>query len=251
MSPISVACLFGVIVAVITMRTTRLLLRLVPTTSSPHISSTMIIKLQLRVHQCTHQLVSGVSALWNSRFACHTSIRESHCGRACSEFCSSAFHPCKAPSVASGSSYPFNHASMGSFLESCRGVQLTLSLVDKRTVTGKMLMVERAKRAIEGCKESEEYVATVHLFEEQWGIIHKVRFEEIAQVSLVDTIMQEELSKSLTTALGNQMPKPPPPPKDSREAISVRARGDSESLCRASYVAAWPTEPKGHCDAPH
>lgn len=141
-------------------------------------------------------------------------------------------------SVVCGSSYPFNHASMGSFLESCRGVQLTLSLVDKRTVTGKMLMVERAKRAIEGCKESEEYVAAVHLFEEQWGIIHKVRFEEIAQVSMVDTIMQEELSKSLTTALANQMPKPPPPPKDSREAISIRARGDTtgESLCRASYV---------------
>ena len=145
-------------------------------------------------------------------------------------------------SVVCGSSYPFNHASMGSFLESCRGVQLTLSLVDKRTVTGKMLMVERAKRAIEGCKESEEYVAAVHLFEEQWGIIHKVRFEEIAQVSMVDTIMQEELSKSLTTALANQMPKPPPPPKDSREAISIRARGDTtgESLCRASYVAACP-----------
>ena len=129
---------------------------------------------------------------------------------------------------------------MASFLESCRGVQLTVSLGDRKTVTGKMLMVERARRAIEGCKESEEYASTVHLFEEQWGIIHKVSFEDIAQVSLVDANMQEELSKSLTAALANQMPKPPPPPKDSREAISIRAHGESpgEGLCRVSYVEA-------------
>ena len=140
----------------------------------------------------------------------------------------------------SGSTYPFSHASMGSFLESCRGVQLTLTLCDKKTVTGKMLMAERARRAIEGCKEAEEYVATVHLFEEPQGAIHKVPFEQIAQVALVDTNMQEELSKSLNAALAHQMPKPPPPPKDNREAISIRARGESssEGACRVSYVDA-------------
>ncbi|CAE7492369.1 UBC [Symbiodinium pilosum] len=138
----------------------------------------------------------------------------------------------------SGSTYPFSHASMGSFLESCRGVQLTLTLCDKKTVTGKMLMAERARRAIEGCKEAEEYVATVHLFEEPQGTIYKVPFEQIAQVALVDTNMQEELSKSLNAALAHQMPKPPPPPKDNREAISIRARGESssEGACRVSYV---------------
>ena len=46
--------------------------------------------------------------------------------------------------------------------------------------------------------------------------------------------MQELLAKSLAAALERRMPKPEPPPKDQREAISIRAKGSG--VCHVSNV---------------
>ena len=46
--------------------------------------------------------------------------------------------------------------------------------------------------------------------------------------------MQELLTKSLAAALEQRMPKPEPPPKDQREAISIRAKGSG--VCQVSNV---------------
>jgi len=135
--------------------------------------------------------------------------------------------------------FPFSHASLGSFLESCRGARVLMTLKGSdMQLAGKLMGLERARRAIEGCKEPEEYYAALHLFAEHQGAVRKVPFGEVEQVTLVDKQMQEELSKSLAASLESQMPKPPPPPKDHREVIYIRARPLEAALatCRVSYV---------------
>lgn len=132
--------------------------------------------------------------------------------------------------------YPFNHSSMGAFLESCRGAKVSITLDSKISKTGMLLMVEKAQRVIEGSKDqTEEYFASLQIFEE--GSIRKIPFQNILEVSLVDPKMQEQLSKSLLTTLEKQLPKPLPPPKDHREIISIRAKtSENTGACQVSYV---------------
>ncbi len=82
-----------------------------------------------------------------------------------------------APAPSGDTAYPFNHSSMGAFLESCRGARVTITLDSKISKTGMLLMVERAQRVIEGAKDkTEEYFASIHIFEE--GSIRKIPFSE-------------------------------------------------------------------------
>ena len=140
------------------------------------------------------------------------------------------------PAPSGDTAYPFNHSSMGAFLESCRGARVTITLDSKISKTGMLLMVERAQRVIEGAKEkTEEYFASIHIFEE--GSIRKIPFPNVVEVSLVDATMQEQLSKNLFSTLEKQLPKPLPPPKDNREVISIRAKtSESSGPCHVSYV---------------
>eukprot|EP00435_Cladocopium_sp_Y103_P050651 s972_g15.t1 len=132
--------------------------------------------------------------------------------------------------------YPFNHSSMGAFLESCRGAKVSITLDSKISKTGMLLMVERAQRVIEGSKDqTEEYFASLQIFEE--GSIRKIPFQNVVEVSLVDAKMQDQLSKSLLATLEKQLPKPLPPPKDNREIISIRAKtSENTGACQVSYV---------------
>ncbi|CAK9057916.1 unnamed protein product [Durusdinium trenchii] len=131
--------------------------------------------------------------------------------------------------------YPFDHASMGAFLQSCRGARVSITLDSKETKAGLLLMVERAQRAVEGCQDkTEEYFTYVQIFES--GSIRKIPFQKVVEVSLADAAMQEQLSKSLMTSLEKQLPKPLPPPKDNREVISIRASSDAHGVCQVSYV---------------
>lgn len=135
--------------------------------------------------------------------------------------------------------YPFNHSSMGAFLESCRGAKVSITLDSKISKTGLLLMVERAQRVIEGSKDkTEEYFASLQIFEEgSMASIRKIPFQNVVDVSLVDPKMQDQLSKSLLATLEKQLPKPLPPPKDHREIISIRARtSENTGNCQVSYV---------------
>merc|ERR1719387_409218 len=51
-------------------------------------------------------------------------------------------------------------------------------------------------------------------------------------------MMQKELERSLIAAVETLMPKPPPPPRDIREAISIRATGAGgpRDTCQVSYI---------------
>ena len=135
--------------------------------------------------------------------------------------------------------YPFNHSSMGAFLESCRGAKVSITLDSKISKTGLLLMVERAQRVIEGSKDkTEEYFASLQIFEEgSMASIRKIPFQNVVDVSLVDPKMQDQLSKSLLATLEKQLPKPLPLPKDHREIISIRARtSENTGNCQVSYV---------------
>jgi len=140
---------------------------------------------------------------------------------------------CKKP-------FPFDHGSMGSLLESCRGAEVTVSLTQGGDHTGRLVLVERARRAVDGCKdETEDYFSAVHLFK---GGIMKIPFADIDMVQLTDPKMQEELESSLMAALESRMPKPPRPVADNREVISICAKGavipsDRDvPTCQVSYV---------------
>jgi len=140
---------------------------------------------------------------------------------------------CKKP-------FPFDHGSMGSLLESCRGAEVTVSLTQGGDHTGRLVLVERARRAVDGCKdETEDYFSAVHLFK---GGIRKIPFADIDMVQLTDPKMQEELESSLMAALESRMPKPPRPVADNREVISICAKGavipsDRDvPTCQVSYV---------------
>ena len=144
--------------------------------------------------------------------------------------------------VQKNEAFPFEHSSMGAFLQSCRGAKISVTLHEKGpSRTGTLLMVEKARRVLEGSKDqTEEYFSMLQLFEEH-GSIRKIPFRDVAEVSLVDPLMQEQLGKCLEAALASQMPKPLPPPKDSREVISIRAKASelAPDECRVSYVEAW------------
>ncbi|CAJ1344417.1 unnamed protein product [Effrenium voratum] len=141
--------------------------------------------------------------------------------------------------VQKNEAFPFEHSSMGAFLQSCRGAKISVTLHEKGpSRTGTLLMVEKARRVLEGSKDqTEEYFSMLQLFEEH-GSIRKIPFRDVAEVSLVDPLMQEQLGKCLEAALASQMPKPLPPPKDSREVISIRAKASelAPDECRVSYV---------------
>eukprot|EP00930_Biecheleria_cincta_P039756 TRINITY_DN2729_c2_g1_i1.p1 TRINITY_DN2729_c2_g1~~TRINITY_DN2729_c2_g1_i1.p1 ORF type:complete len:840 (-),score=159.14 TRINITY_DN2729_c2_g1_i1:138-2594(-) len=140
--------------------------------------------------------------------------------------------------------YPFDHTNMGKLLESCRGAELSVTLQDKTKHQGRLLMVEKALRAVSGCKEqTEEYFSAVHLLGAVATIgIRKISFSEIEAVSLTDPKMQEELEHSLMVSLEARMPKPAPPPADNREVISIFGREAAipthgmEAVCQVSCV---------------
>jgi ubiquitin len=95
---------------------------------------------------------------------------------------------------------------------------------------------------LEGSKdETEEYFSCVHVFSD--GAIKKVFFENITGVKFTDPQMKKQLEASLLAAVDASMPKPPPPPVDSREAVSIRAAkakaakpAECEDVCKVSYV---------------
>jgi len=148
-------------------------------------------------------------------------------------------------------SFPFDHASLGSFLKSCRGCEVSLVLDSGATdcgftLSGRILVVEMGKRAVEGTDQLEDYHSAVHLLSK--GRIAKVPFAQISEVQLSDEKMQQELERSLVASLEARLPKPPAPPRDPREAISIvaaaRAAGAGASSssqqqaapCRVSYL---------------
>eukprot|EP00441_Pelagodinium_beii_P035213 CAMPEP_0197630560 /NCGR_PEP_ID=MMETSP1338-20131121/7999_1 /TAXON_ID=43686 ORGANISM="Pelagodinium beii, Strain RCC1491" /NCGR_SAMPLE_ID=MMETSP1338 /ASSEMBLY_ACC=CAM_ASM_000754 /LENGTH=814 /DNA_ID=CAMNT_0043201795 /DNA_START=63 /DNA_END=2507 /DNA_ORIENTATION=- len=132
--------------------------------------------------------------------------------------------------------YAFDHSSLGRFLESCRGAEISVSLSSSKSQSGKILMLERAQRTVAGSDQTEEYFAALHLFGQ--GSVRKIAMEEILEVSLTEPEMQQQLEKSLASALDMQMPKGPPQPRDSREVIYIRAAASAggEESCRVSYV---------------
>eukprot|EP00928_Gymnodinium_smaydae_P089680 TRINITY_DN735_c0_g1_i2.p1 TRINITY_DN735_c0_g1~~TRINITY_DN735_c0_g1_i2.p1 ORF type:complete len:844 (+),score=129.08 TRINITY_DN735_c0_g1_i2:63-2534(+) len=137
--------------------------------------------------------------------------------------------------------YPFDHASIGRLLESCRGAEVSITLASGKLLTGRLMVIERARRIVEGSKdETEEYYSSLHLFAQ--GAMRKVQFADIELVQLTDPGMQQELEKSLMATIEQQMPKPAPPPKDNREVISIRAANSAsadvstDAACRVSYV---------------
>mmetsp|Transcript_131026 Transcript_131026/g.339329 ORF Transcript_131026/g.339329 Transcript_131026/m.339329 type:complete len:812 (-) Transcript_131026:193-2628(-) len=135
-------------------------------------------------------------------------------------------------------SFPFHHESLGSFLESCRGCQVSLTPESGSKMLGRILVVEKGKRAVDGTdKTTEEYYSAVHLWSS--GKISKIPFGLISEVELADVEMQKELERSLIEAVMNQMPKAPAPPRDPREVISIIAASDASvgsKSCHVSYV---------------
>jgi len=144
--------------------------------------------------------------------------------------------------------YPFDHESLGQLLESCRGVEISITRSDATgpvdPCEGRLLLVETARRIIEGSEETESYYSAVHLLSK--GAIRKIPFAEIAGIALTDPKMQEELEASLIAAVEARMPKPPRPPRDPREVISVRANSSAASAasgiaCASASSSSSPT----------
>jgi ubiquitin len=141
------------------------------------------------------------------------------------------------PYIAEGS-YPFEHGSLASLLESCRGAEVRLDTSNDMKHSGRVLLVEKASRVVQGSDQQvEEYCSSIQLLSK--GSIHKIAFESITGVSFMEPKMQEQLEASLLAAIEAKMPKPKPPPHDPREVISIRARGEaqcSDLVCKVSYV---------------
>eukprot|EP00933_Yihiella_yeosuensis_P007958 TRINITY_DN113185_c0_g1_i1.p1 TRINITY_DN113185_c0_g1~~TRINITY_DN113185_c0_g1_i1.p1 ORF type:complete len:850 (-),score=167.67 TRINITY_DN113185_c0_g1_i1:317-2782(-) len=131
-------------------------------------------------------------------------------------------------------SYPFHHSSLGDLLASCRGAEVKLHTSNSGALQGRLLLVEKSRRAVEGCTdEAEDYFSTIQLF--AGGSIKKVPFADVLEVQLTDPKLQEELEASLLKSLDAKMPKPALLPSDMHEVINIRA-GGSEGQCRVSYV---------------
>mmetsp|Transcript_77686 Transcript_77686/g.134607 ORF Transcript_77686/g.134607 Transcript_77686/m.134607 type:complete len:533 (+) Transcript_77686:89-1687(+) len=137
--------------------------------------------------------------------------------------------------------YPFDLHSLGDLLQSCRGLEISISVADSADCFGRLLLVEKAQRAVAGQDSvTEEYYSSVHLFSH--GHLKKVDFAQVVGVKVVDPHMQELLEASLIASVEAKMPKPAPPPRDSREVVSIRASAapdaaaETVDLCKVSYV---------------
>jgi len=137
--------------------------------------------------------------------------------------------------------YPFDLHSLGDLLQSCRGLEISISVADSADCFGRLLLVEKAQRAVAGQDSvTEEYYSSVHLFSQ--GHLKKVDFAKVVGVKVVDPHMQELLEASLIASVEAKMPKPAPPPRDSREVVSIRASAapdaaaETVDLCKVSYV---------------
>lgn len=136
--------------------------------------------------------------------------------------------------------FPFNTTSLGKFLESCRGAQVDVKTVNNDNVSGRLMVVEKAKRAVAGTKDQiEDFFNAIHIFSK--GNISKISFDDVENVSLADPKMQDELEIALSSTLEAQMPKQAAATVDSREVISVRASVGKASdtfapTCCVSYV---------------
>jgi len=139
--------------------------------------------------------------------------------------------------------YPFDTGSLGEFLESCRGLEVTVRSKDAggpSVTSGRLVVVEREQRVVSGCDQVEWYHSTIHLL--AGGAILKVGLADVTSVVLKDPEMQRQLEASLVAAIEAKTPRPPAPPRDLREVIAVRAAADAaaappaQGACRVSYV---------------
>jgi ubiquitin len=157
--------------------------------------------------------------------------------------CSILLDTQKKQNQADVGAYPFDSSSLGRFLESCRGIDISVALASTpgSPATGRLLLVEWARRAVEGSQEAiEDYCASIQLFSA--GSLRKIMFADITEVTLTDPQMQTQLASSLLATVDGRMPKATKPAQDQREVISIRASGttalaeSAEQSCKVSYV---------------
>jgi len=140
--------------------------------------------------------------------------------------------------------FPFNHDSLGNFLESCRGLEVCITVAGTLAeVSGRLAMVELGRRVVPGSEqkpETEQTCEAVQLLVPGVGL-KRISVSDIKGVSLKDPEMERQLEASLLSVVQSRTPKPPAPPRDPREAISIRAAAapdasPSSGQCRVSYV---------------
>jgi ubiquitin len=151
--------------------------------------------------------------------------------------CSTHFSMQKKQAQAVVGTYPFDHTNLGRFLESCRGMAISIAVAGaSEPIAGRLLLlVEWARRVVEGSKEeTENYCASIQLFSA--GSLRKIGFGDITAVTLVDPEMQAHLEASLLASVTGRMPRSGPA-EDQREVISIRACGSAGSSRSAAACA--------------
>jgi len=125
--------------------------------------------------------------------------------------------------------------SLGAFLESCVGAEVTVGLENGTKLSGqKILMLEREERCIAGCENrTENKFCKLVLLSTADSEINCLQFDSVSSVKMEDEYLQTELVKVLTKSL---QAKQPVPVQTGKVPITVSLPKDSSEEVNLSYV---------------